>query len=202
MAGADGDGQRVALVCLTKSAACSTSVSSCSRHVTFGAVAVFLVALHRFQRAEHAEFAFDRDADGVRESRRLFCVVATLYERRRRSCRQTSSEPSIITEEKPERIAAMHTAGDASVVLVHDDRDVGIGFQMAAKIWWRRKASPAYLRAPAEACMITGASSSAAASMMAQHLFHVVDVEGRQAVAVFGGVVEQLAQRDEWHDFL
>ncbi|CFN71724.1 Uncharacterised protein [Bordetella pertussis] len=35
--------------------------------------------------------------------------------------------------------------------------------------WMRyfRKPSPAYLRAPAEACMITGLSVSAAASMMA-----------------------------------
>jgi hypothetical protein len=31
------------------------------------------------------------------------------------------------------------------------------------------------------------------------HLLEVVDVEGRDAVAVFGGVVEQLAHRDEWH---
>jgi hypothetical protein len=31
----------------------------------------------------------------------------------------------------------------------------------------RRKASPAYFRAPADACMMTGLSVSAAASMMA-----------------------------------
>jgi len=39
-------------VFFTKSAACSTSVSNCSRvMVAFGAVAVFLVALHGFERA-------------------------------------------------------------------------------------------------------------------------------------------------------
>jgi hypothetical protein len=38
---------------------------------------------------------------------------------------------------------------------------------MAASIKWRRKNSPVYLRAPAEACMMTGAPTSAAASMMA-----------------------------------
>ena len=37
----------------------------------------------------------------------------------------------------------------------------------AASMMWRRKASPAYLRAPALACMITGAPTSAAAVMMA-----------------------------------
>jgi hypothetical protein len=39
---------------------------------------------------------------------------------------------------------------------------------MAARIRWRRKGAPAYLRAPAEACTITGLSVSAAASMMAR----------------------------------
>ena len=33
-------------------------------------------------------------------------------------------------------------------------------------------------------------------------LFHIVDVEGRQAVAMFGGVVQQLAHRNEGHGFL
>jgi hypothetical protein len=28
-------------------------------------------------------------------------------------------------------------------------------------------------------------------------LFHVVDIEGRHAVVVLGGMVEQLAQRDQ-----
>ena len=31
------------------------------------------------------------------------------------------------------------------------------------------------------------------------HLLEVVDVEGGDAVAVLGGVVEQLAHGDEWH---
>ena len=33
------------------------------------------------------------------------------------------------------------------------------------------------------------------------HLFHVVDVECRQAVIVFSGVIEQLAQRYKCHNF-
>ena len=33
-----------------------------------------------------------------------------------------------------------------------------------------------------------------------QRLLHVVDVEGRHAVVVFGGVIEQFAQRDAGHD--
>ncbi len=34
------------------------------------------------------------------------------------------------------------------------------------------------------------------------HLLQVVDVEGRDAVAVFGGVVQQLAHGNEWHERL
>ena len=47
--------------------------------------------------------------------------------------------------------------------------------------------------------MITGLSVSAARGHDRLHLLEVVDVERRQAVAVFGGVVEQLAHRDEGH---
>ena len=64
---------------------------------------------------------------------------------------------------------------------------------------WRRKASPAYLRAPAEACRITGLSRRLGRLHDGVDLLEVVDVEGRHAVVVFGGVVEQLAQRDEGH---
>ena len=37
----------------------------------------------------------------------------------------------------------------------------------AASTMWRRKGSPAYLRAPAEACRITGLSVATAACMIA-----------------------------------
>ena len=37
-----------------------------ARHLALGAVAVFLVALHRLQRAEAAQFALDGHADRVR----------------------------------------------------------------------------------------------------------------------------------------
>ena len=38
-----------------------------ARHRAFGAVAVFLVALHCFERAEDAEFGFDGNTDRVRK---------------------------------------------------------------------------------------------------------------------------------------
>ena len=46
---------------------------------------------------------------------------------------------------------------------------------------------------------MTGLSVSAAAGHDGLHLLEVVDVERRQAVAVLGRVVEQLAHRNEGH---
>jgi hypothetical protein len=47
--------------------------------------------------------------------------------------------------------------------------------------------------------MITGLLVSCGGFHDGLDLFQVVDVEGRQAVAVFGGVVEQLAHGYEGH---
>ena len=64
-----------------------------------------------------------------------------------------------------------------------------------------RKASPAYLRAPAEACRITGLSVSGGLHDRL-HLLHIVHVESRHAVVMLGGVIEQLAHGYEWHGSL
>jgi hypothetical protein len=165
-----------------------------ARHRAFGAVAIFLVAASSF-RASRARRV--RPQRKRRWRMREFDHFAASHgdvvvDRRQPTCRRPSSEPSIMTDEKPERMAAMQTRRRLTVVLVHDDRDVRIGFDARRGSGGAGKASPAYLRAPAEACMIAGASSSAAASMMAHDLLHIVDVEGGQAVAVFRGVVQQL----------
>ena len=66
-------------VSATNRSASSGSVSSwsCDEHA-FGAVAVFLFAVAVLERAEAAEFAFDRDALGVGQLRRLPSSRATL----------------------------------------------------------------------------------------------------------------------------
>jgi hypothetical protein len=47
--------------------------------------------------------------------------------------------------------------------------------------------------------MITGASARFRRLHDGEPLLHVVDVEGRHAVAVFGGVIEQLTKGDAGH---
>ena len=77
-----------------------------------------------------------------------------------------SSEPSIITEEKPRSMALWQTAGlwpwswcITSGTFGHDS--------IAASIRCLMKGSPAYLRAPALAWRMTGAPTSSAAVMTA-----------------------------------
>ena len=53
------------------------------------------------------------------------------------------------------------------MVLVHDDRHLRIGLDRGLDQVLQEVPRPAYFRAPAEACMITGASSSLAAAMIA-----------------------------------
>jgi hypothetical protein len=109
------------------------------------------------------------------------------------------SEPSIITEVNPDWMERKQTAGSAAVVLVQHDGDVRVHCSTAAMMRWRRKGSPAYLRAPAEAWMITGRIDLGGGLHDGVDLLHVVGVERRHAVAVLGGMIQQLSQDDQGH---
>ncbi len=68
---------------------------------------------------------------------------------------------------KPERIERWHTAGLAPWSWCSTMGICG-HVSTAASTMWRRKASPVYFRAPAEAWRMTGLSHSCAASMIAR----------------------------------
>ena len=66
MAGADGDGQRIdARLGHESLGLIRIGQQLIVRQHAFGAVAVFLLAVARFERTEAAEFAFDRNALGM-----------------------------------------------------------------------------------------------------------------------------------------
>ena len=199
VAGADGDGQRVELGALDEvGRLLGVGEQLLARHRRFGAVAVFLVAAHGFQRAQAAQLAFDRDAQRVRHVDHLARDVDVVVVAGDGLAVGLRGEPSIITELKPRSMAPWHTSGlwPWSWCITS-----GMCGQVSMAAWIRclMKASPAYLRAPALACRITGAPTSCGGRHHGLHLLQVVDVEGRNAVAVFGGMVEQLAHRDECH---
>ena len=61
------------------------------------------------------------------------------------------------------------------------------------------KRSPAYLRAPGAGLQDDWRANLGGGCHHGLHLFEIVHVEGGNAVAVLGSMVEQLAHRNEGH---
>lgn len=78
----------------------------------------------------------------------------------------SSRDPSIITEVKPDWMARRHTAGEAPWSWCTQIGRSGYA-STAACSRWRRNGSPAYLRAPAEICTMTGLAVAWAAARIA-----------------------------------
>jgi hypothetical protein len=94
---------------------------------------------------------------------------------------------------------ALADVGVLAVVLVHDQRDVrvhldgGLDQVLDEGLAGVLAGAGAGLQDHRRAGFLGGLHDGL-------DLFQVVDVEGRNAVAVFGGVVQQLAHRDECHE--
>ena len=112
-----------------------------------------------------------------------------------------SSEPSIITEVKPERMARHADRRALAVVLVHDDGQVRVGFERGEDLVAQEGLAGVFAGAGRGLHDDRGVDL-AGGFADGPDLFHVVDVEGGQAIAVFGGMVEQLAHGYEGHDGL
>jgi hypothetical protein len=84
------------------------------------------------------------------------------------------------------------------VVLVHHHRDVRIGLDGGLDQVAQEGFAGIFARA-GRALHDDRAAGFVGGFHDGAHLFQVVDVEGGQAVAVFGGVVEQLAHGYEGH---
>ena len=165
--GADGDRERVDLGLLDEIGGLLGIGQQLSRvELALGADAVLLAGLPGLERAEAAELALDRHADRVRHLDDLARDLDVVLVARPASSRPPCSEPSIITLVKPERIDCWQTAGLAPWSWCSTMGMSGY-VSTAACTSWRRNGSPAYLRAPAEPCRITGLSVSSAACMIA-----------------------------------
>jgi len=145
-----------------------------------------------FQRTEHAQFGFDGYADRVRELDdflRDFDVVFVGSDRLAVGFQRTVHH---------HRGEARADRGHAdrrrlAVVLVHDDRDVRVGFDGGVD----QVAQEGFAGVLARACR--GLHDDRRTDGVGRghdglHLLQVVDVECRQAVAVFSSVVQQLTQ--------
>jgi hypothetical protein len=95
-------------------------------------------------------------------------------------------------------MAPWQMAGAGAVVLVHHQRDVRVGLGRGLDQVLDEGFAGVLARAGA-GLQDHRRADFGGGGHHGLHLLQVVDVEGRDAVAVFGGMVEQLAHRDEWH---
>ena len=167
------------------------------RELALGAVSVFLVAHARLERAQHAQLALDRDAAQMRHVDHLagdadivLPVAGGLAVFLQRAVHHDRGEAGLDGGHAGRGVVAVvevHADGDVRVdlgdrvhhVLEHDV--VGVLAGAARGLDDDRR--------------IDGVGGR----HDRQRLFHVVDVEGRNAVAVLGGVIEKLPQRDACH---
>ena len=190
VAGADGDGERIDARFGDESLGfVRIGEQLIVRQHAFGAVAVFLFAVARFERAEAAELAFDGDALGVGQLAhfaRDFDVVVEVGRRLavffERAVHHDGGEVVV------DRALARGRA--VAVVLVHADRKLGIelgrGEHEVLQVVVLRVGAGA-----ARGLHDDGRLGFAGGFHDRLDLLHVVDVEGGQAVIIFGGVIEQ-----------
>src|SRR5450830_79069 len=198
MRSTDGDCQRVALGALHEVGRLGDvgqQLLAC--HRAFSTVAVFLVALHGFQRTEHAQFRFHRHADGVREFHhftRHFHVVFVGSDRLAVGFQRT-----VHHDGREARADGAHADGwRLAMVLMHDNRNVWVGFDGSVDQVTQERF----------ACVLACASGRLhdhraveriGGSHDGLHLLQVIDVESRDAITVFGGMVQQLTHGYERH---
>jgi len=158
---------------------------------------VLLVALHGLERAQAAELAFHGDAQLVRHLDHLagdvdVVVVAGdgLAVGLERAVHHHRREAQL------DRTGA--DVGALPVVLVHHQRDLGIGFQRGLDEVLDEGLAGVLAGAGA------GLQDDRRTGLLGRfhdglHLLEVVDVEGRDAIAVVGGMVQQFAHGNEGH---
>ena len=196
--GAHGDGERVDLgLAHELHRLVGVGEQLVMAELALGAVAVFLVARAGLERAEHAEFAFDRHAAEMRHVGDLLGdadvvgpVGRGLAVGLQRAVHHHRGEVGLhrgdagrravaVVEMHADRNLRIHFGQRVHHVAQHDV--VGVGARAARGLDDDRRVEGARRRADR------------------QRLLHVVDVERRHAVVVFGGVIEQLTKRDDGH---
>ena len=168
-------------------------------HLAFGTVTIFFIAGHSFQRAEHTQFTLNRDADAVRQLDYFARGFNVVLEGGNRFA--IFHQRTVHHDRREARANGTHTDGRAlAVILVHHHRNVRIRFERSQDLVAQEGLTGIF------AGTRRGLHDDRRVELVgAFHngpdLLHVVNVKCRQAVVVFGGVVEQLAQGNERHGF-
>ncbi|OQC12197.1 MAG: hypothetical protein BWX79_01174 [Alphaproteobacteria bacterium ADurb.Bin100] len=198
VAGADGDGQGVELGGLDEGG----GLLGVGQHLgvvqlAFGADAVFLASVTGFEVAEAAELAFHGDTAFVRHLDHLAGHVHVVVEAGR--CLAVFHERAVHHDRAEAQGDGAFADLDAgAVVLVHDQRDVrvhlGGGLDQVLD-----KGLTRVLAGTGARLQDHGSADLVGRRHHGLHLFEVVDVEGRNAVAVGGCVIKQFAHGNQCH---
>lgn len=198
VAGADGDGECIDAGVFDE----AYGVFDAGEHLVVGefadgADAVFFACFAGFEVAQYADFAFDGYAAGVGEVddgaggvNVVFVGGGGFAVFKQGAVHHDGGETELD--------GALAHVGRCAVVLVHDDGNVWKFFDGGKDEVAQEGGAGIFARACAglddDRCVdLVGGFHDGA------HLFEVVDVERGQTVAVFGGVVEQLAHGYECH---
>ncbi len=161
------------------------------------AVTVLGLALAALQRAEHAELALDRGADMVcHAGDPLGDFDIVVVARRGLGIGQQGA----VHHHRGEAVADRRQAGRlvVAVVLVHADRDFGV--DLGQRVDHAGKHDVVGVAAGAARGLQDDRRVGGARRFHdRQALLHVVDVEGGNAVAMLGRMVEKLAKGDAGH---
>ena len=165
--------------------------------LALGADAVFLAGHAAFQRAETAQLTFDRHAAGVGDVNHLLGHGDVVIPAGRGLA--VFLERAVHHHRGKARLDGAHVdGGRGAVILVHTDRDMGIGFD-GGQDQVAQKSLAGIFAGASRGLQDHRAIGGRGGLHDRLDLLHVVHVEGGDAVAVLGRVVEELAHRNEGH---
>ena len=167
------------------------------RQHALGAVSVFLLAGAVFERAEAAKFTLDRDATEMRHFGDLAGDVDIVVIARRRLA--VGLERAVHHDGGEARLDRGQARGrTVAVVKVHAHRNVRVDFDQGVD-HLRQHDVVGVLAGAAARLDDGGCVDRVGGGHSRQTLFHVVDVEGGDAVAALGGVIQKLPESYACH---
>ena len=165
--------------------------------LAFETVAVLGFAMAGFERAEAAQFAFDRGADHMGEARHFrgdpdIVVVA--------AGRLAVFLERAVHHHRGEAVLDRRQAGRDALAMVLMDAQRNLGIHQLQGFHHLGEHDVAGIGAGAAARLDDDRGVDGAGGLHdGERLLHVVDVEGGHAVAAFGGAIQQLSKRDPGH---
>ena len=162
-----------------------------------GANTVFFTSVAGFQVAQAAQFTFHGGTNGVGHGDDLLGHVHVVFKGRRglavahqRTVHHHRAKAQI-------QCTTAHFGGGA-VVLVHHQRDVGVHLGCCLD-QVLDEGLTSVLACTGRCLQDHGSAHFVRRRHHGLHLFQVVDVKGGDAIAVFSGMVEHFAHRDQRH---